>query len=418
MADTPRSRSVDTVDGPEAAASYDEFYFEHYSPRPYTRDDYWLPLMGGIAQRILETIRPARVLDAGCAIGLLVEALRQRGIDAEGIDLSSYAISHVHESVRPYCRVASITDDLPDRYDLIVSIEVLEHLPPAAGAAAIANFCRHTDDVLFSSTPQHYRDANHLNVQPAEYWAEIFAEHGMYRDVEFDASFVSPWAARYRRSRDGFPRIVRQYERGYAQLSLERNELRSFAHDVQQEMARSIDRAPAIQRELDQTRVQRDAEWVTNAEVRATLVDAGRQLAEARTSLDTERHRINLQAEAAREHARMALEADRQQARVAVESEREQARQMLDAERQRMQAAIETERARIGRELADVRAALEEIYAQLNQRLIESEAFASQAASLEADLRASRHDLAQARATIHNMEQSLFWRVRKWLRRK
>jgi hypothetical protein len=56
-----------------------------------------------------------------------VEALRQRGIDAEGIDLSSYAISHVHESVRPYCRVASITDDLPDRYDLIVSIEVLEH---------------------------------------------------------------------------------------------------------------------------------------------------------------------------------------------------------------------------------------------------------------------------------------------------
>jgi chromosome segregation ATPase len=214
--------------------------------------------------------------------------------------------------------------------------------------------------------------------------------------VEFDASFVSPWAARYRRSRDGFPRIVRRYERGYAQLSLERNELRSFAHDVQQEMARSIDRAPAIQRELDQVRSQLDAERVANAEVRATLLNAARELAEARVTLDTERHRMNLEAEAARQRGR----------------------QDLDAERQRMQTALEADRAKIERELVDVRAALEEIYAQLNQRIIEGEAIASQAASVQTDLAATRHELALARATIDNMERSVFWRVRKWLRRK
>ncbi len=341
-----------------AAQSYDEFYFEHYSPRPYKRDEYWLALMGGVAQRILETIHPARVLDAGCALGILVEALRERGIDAEGIDLSSYAINHVHEPVRPYCRVASITDELPDRYDLIVSIEVLEHLPPAAGAAVIANFCRHTDDVLFSSTPQQYRDATHLNVQPAEYWAELFAEHGLYRDVEFDASFISPWAARYRRSRDRFPRIVRQYERGYARLSLERNELRSFAHDLEQQLARSIDLVPAIQRELDQARGQLDAERVANTEVRATLLNAARELAEARVSLDAERDRTSIE-----------------------------------------------------RELIGVRASLEEVCAQLNQRIIDGEA-------LETDLATARHDLAIARVTIQNMERSLFWRARKWLWRK
>jgi SAM-dependent methyltransferase len=309
-------------------------------------------LLGGIAQRIVETIHPALVLDAGCALGILVEVLRQRGVDAQGIDLSSYAIAHVHESVRPYCRVGSITDELPTRYDLIVSIEVLEHLPAAAGAAAIANFCRHTDDVLFSSTPQHYRDATRLNVQPAEYWAELFAEHGLYRDVEFDASFISPWAARYRRSRDGFPRIVRQYERGYAQLSLERNELRSFAYEVQLELARSIEQMPSLQHELTLVRLQRDAEQAANVEARIALVNAARELAAARVTLDTERQRLNSEAE---------------------------------------------------RELVDVRAAMDELYGQLNQRILDSETI--------------RNDLAQARATIHNMERSFFWRVRKWLRR-
>jgi hypothetical protein len=392
MTNSPRAHAVDPADGPDAAApSYDEFYFEHYSPRPYKRDEYWLLQLGAVAQRIVETIHPARVLDAGCALGILVETLRQRGIDAEGIDLSAYAIGRAHESVRPYCRVGSIADELPSRYDLIVSIEVLEHLPPDAGKAAVANFCRHTDDVLFSSTPQHYRDATHLNVRPAEYWAELFAEHGLYRDVEFDASFVSPWAARFRRTRDGFPRVIRQYERGYAQLWLERNELRSFANEVEQNLARSIDRVPSLEHDLKLARLQLNAEQAANVEARTALVNAARDLTGARTTLENERHRLNLEAQA----GRAAFEADMQRAR----------------------EDVERERSLIEQELVDVRASLEEIHAQLHQRIVDGDAFASKAASLETELAAARHELALTRGTIHNMEQSFFWRVRKWLRR-
>ena len=55
-------------------------------------------------------LRPATVLDAGCAMGFLVEWLRKYDIAAEGVDISEYAIQKAHESVKPYVRVGSITE--------------------------------------------------------------------------------------------------------------------------------------------------------------------------------------------------------------------------------------------------------------------------------------------------------------------
>jgi SAM-dependent methyltransferase len=241
---------------PQADAAYGADYYQHYSPRTYERSDYWLTIFRALADRIVETIGPRRVLDAGCAMGLLVEALRERGVEADGVDVSTYAIAHAPEPVKAYCRVASVTEPLPARYDLIVCIEVLEHLSGADAAAAVANFCRHADDVLFSSTPMHFRDTSHLNVQPPEYWAERFAEHGFYRDVDFDASFVCPWAVRFRRGTNRLPRIVADYERRFARLEYERNERRVMAEDLELQLTAARTRIAELlqgQQRLDDT---------------------------------------------------------------------------------------------------------------------------------------------------------------------
>ena len=132
---------------------YDRAYYESHCGIPYQRDDHWLGFFAGIADAIVETIHPASVLDAGCAMGFLVEALRDRGVEAEGVDISEYAISLVREDMRGFTRVGSITDPLPHHYDLIVTIEVLEHLDEATGREALANLARHSDDILFSSSP-------------------------------------------------------------------------------------------------------------------------------------------------------------------------------------------------------------------------------------------------------------------------
>lgn len=195
------------------AGLFDAYYYAHSCGRTYQRDEVWLNFFDQIAQRIIVDLQPASVLDAGCALGFLVEALRKRGVEAYGIDISEYAIQHVHESIREYCRAGSVSDPLPRRYDLIVSIEVLEHMPQVDAEHAVENFCQYTDRVLFSSSPTDYKEATHFNVHPPEYWATLFARCGFFRDMELDAAFITPWAVCFRKTEEPVWRLVAGYER-------------------------------------------------------------------------------------------------------------------------------------------------------------------------------------------------------------
>ena len=263
-------------------SSFDAYYYAHCCGDPYTRSEPLLKFFGGVASRIVSDMAPATVLDAGCAIGMLVEALRARGVDASGIDLSSYAIGEVDPSVRAYCHHGSIADEFPRRYDLIVSIEVVEHMPVRAAEDAIANFCRHTDDVLFSSSPLDYKEPTHINVHPPEYWAEEFARHGFYRDVDYDGSYITPWAARFRRSGEPLHRVVRNYERRFWNLAIERNDTRTYAMEMQQKLAVELERTALLQREAETARAAADAADRAAAVTRE-------ELAQARSDAETAR---------------------------------------------------------------------------------------------------------------------------------
>ena len=241
-------------EGADVQAAYDRHYFAHYCDATktgklaYERSEFWLGFFGSIADHIASDIKPRTVLDAGCAMGMLVEALRDRGVDAYGIDISEYAISQVRSDIMQYCRTGSITEALDKRYDLIVSIEVLEHLSTEDAIRAVANLCSATSDFLFSSTPIDYQEITHLNVQPPEWWTEVFARHGFFRDVEYDPStFLSPWAVRYRRSEETFARIVGGYERLTFRLKTENRTMRQ----VSAEQRAQLDRFEDLAREAE-----------------------------------------------------------------------------------------------------------------------------------------------------------------------
>jgi hypothetical protein len=161
-------------------------------------------------------------------MGFLVESLRQRKVEAFGVDISAYAIQHVHPSIQPYCWVGSISDPFPQKYGLVVCIEVLEHLDPGGAEQAISNICRHTDDVLFSSTPFDREEKTHFNVQPPEYWAELFGQNGFFRQVDFNASFITSWAARFQRMREPVGHLIAAYERRLWQLEQENQAYRKL----------------------------------------------------------------------------------------------------------------------------------------------------------------------------------------------
>ena len=196
---------------------YDFFnkFYEENGGGSYTEKEKWEPFFDKIAQDIIDKFNPKTVLDAGCAMGYLVEALRKKGVEAYGIDVSEYAIKNVDEKVKQYCFVHSIVDKLPDslpkKFDLIVTIEVLEHLCPEDGTKAIKNLCKYSDTIIFTSTPDDIEDATHVNVQQAEYWCKEFAKNSFFKDHVQSVDFICPWAMLFRK-RDNFENVIFEYE--------------------------------------------------------------------------------------------------------------------------------------------------------------------------------------------------------------
>jgi len=230
--------------------TFDAYYFANCCGRPYARDEEWFRFFGNIADSIIRDIQPRSVLDAGCAWGFLVEKLRERDVEAFGIDISPYAIDHVHPDIAQFCKVGSIVESFPRTYDLVVCIEVLEHMTKENAELAVRNICDHTGDVLFSSTPFDYKEATHFNVQPPEYWAELFARHGFFRDVDFDASVITPWAVRFLRKHDPVTRLVREYERKLFLVAKENADLRSLSLEMRDQISQMDQSNKVLQKEL------------------------------------------------------------------------------------------------------------------------------------------------------------------------
>ncbi len=199
------------------AEFYDQDYYDAGCDKagvPYNRGQkVWVDFYANVAANLVKTLRPGTVLDVGCAVGMLVEALRERGVDARGIDLSSWAIGQVPSALKPFCAVGSVTEELDGHYDLITCIEVMEHLPPSLADESVANLCRHADTVLFSSTPDDFEQPSHLNVEPGSYWAQLFLRHGFVRDFEYDATFLARQAVLFRRMDIDAKELVEGYER-------------------------------------------------------------------------------------------------------------------------------------------------------------------------------------------------------------
>jgi glycosyltransferase involved in cell wall biosynthesis/2-polyprenyl-3-methyl-5-hydroxy-6-metoxy-1,4-benzoquinol methylase len=241
------------------ASSYDKEYFEkHCGPIPYTwNDSRWMEFFAQVADGLVRSLHPGIVLDVGCAVGFLVQALWNRGVRAYGIDISEYAISEVPTDVRSYCRLLSATeplpDDFPQQYDLITCIEVLEHLTDVEGRVAIENMASRTSTIVFSSTPNDFTEPTHVNVRPVIYWLRLFLEFGFYPDLTFDASVVSPQAFLLRKSR---PNIEEEALDWFAESINRRVQL----HEKQRQIVLLTDDNKALQRRLDGEIKKRDDE--------------------------------------------------------------------------------------------------------------------------------------------------------------
>lgn len=120
------------------------------------------------------------VLDVGCAHGYIVKRLREKGINAWGIDISKYAIDHAPEDIKQYLRHADATDiPFPDKtFDMAVSFSTLEHIPTEKIEETIKEITRVAKRGIISVTPgddPHFNeDPSHVTKKPLEWWWKKF----------------------------------------------------------------------------------------------------------------------------------------------------------------------------------------------------------------------------------------------------
>ena len=127
----PGDGGTQLTDPPTGSGPFDAYYFAHGCGRPYQRDDEWLAFFGSIAARIVSDIQPRTVLDAGCAMGFLVEEPRNRNVEPFGLVVSKCVIERMYPDAKLFCRGASLGEQISQRGDNIAGIEVQDRPPPA-----------------------------------------------------------------------------------------------------------------------------------------------------------------------------------------------------------------------------------------------------------------------------------------------
>ena len=255
---------------------YDEQYYQNKLVIPYDRSEsHWIQFFGNVADKIVQTIKPGSVMDMGCAKGFLVEALRDRGVQAYGVDISDYAISHVREDLKQFCRVGAVTEPLDRNYDLITCIEVLEHVTEEESEVAIRNMAMRTQNILFSSSSTDFDEPSHINVKPALYWLECFSKYDFYPDVTTDFGFIQPWSFLLRKRSPNLPEDI----------------LKTFAYFINKKISEH-----ALQLELNQLKTtvesqQRDLNRIHKS-LLGRLFKKGNQIKDALIPLNSIRRRI------------------------------------------------------------------------------------------------------------------------------
>jgi SAM-dependent methyltransferase len=127
---------------------------------------------------VIDLLQPRSVLDVGCGVGTWLQVFREYGIDdVLGLD-GDWVKPEWLDVPNSLFRPADLTKPIsPDRrFDLVVSLEVAEHIHPGSASGFVDTLTGFGDVVLFSAAIPMQEGTDHLNEQWPEYWARLFAD--------------------------------------------------------------------------------------------------------------------------------------------------------------------------------------------------------------------------------------------------
>ncbi len=164
----------------ELTNTYDRNYYETQGARSYHSARVAL-------SSVFERLKPQSVIDVGCGIGAWMRAAQELGaaeilgIDGDYVDRSLLMVDPVYfvPGDLATSRVYEILEERARKtFDLVMCLEVAEHLPYERAASFVQDLTGLGDVVLFSAAVPYQYGTKHINEQWPEFWAILFRSCG------------------------------------------------------------------------------------------------------------------------------------------------------------------------------------------------------------------------------------------------
>lgn len=177
---------------------------------------------------LFEKYQPASVLDVGCGLGNWAFTAKKlgvsmiMGIDGDYVNRSLLKIQEQEfkgiDLRKPF--------DLNRKFELVICLEVAEHLPKESAETFIESLVNHADVILFSAALPGQGGQFHINEQWPSYWQKIFQSHeyqmiDFFRNKIWNNSKIDPW---YRQN------LFLVVKKGHALDINDATEIQSYIH--------------------------------------------------------------------------------------------------------------------------------------------------------------------------------------------
>lgn len=171
-----------SVDGLCSLSSiYNDGFYEEQKDASYKSAESIVPML-------LDVLQPKSVIDVGCGVGGWLHVFQKNGItdicgyDANDLAADKYFIDK--KRIRTNADLSSSNFRIHEKSDLLICLEVAEHLPAEVAEQFVMNLTHASPIVVFSAALPGQTGVNHINEQSPWYWREKFNKFG-YTEIDF-----------------------------------------------------------------------------------------------------------------------------------------------------------------------------------------------------------------------------------------
>lgn len=221
----------------------------------------------GLMKSLMQTYKPLKTLDLGCGLGYFVAYLREQGVDAWGVeaeDLEEVFKSPGHQIKKDL----SQPFDLQEKFDLVVCLEVVEHIPRDFEEIVFDNIVSHMSRyLLFSGATVGQQGTGYINERPESHWFSHLVRRGLVlrhkESLELRLASTLPWY----RNNVYFWELMHPDTNNSADLIAERDSrIISYEQSLNHQLQQLQEQYDQLQTEINQKRTelnQAEAQLIT-----------------------------------------------------------------------------------------------------------------------------------------------------------